>query len=457
MSKKFFMSLFAGLLTITVFAACEEQNASTQNISKSAYVPISGVQKSYSENMSDMQSDKRDLQKLHDLMFDNYGKMTISEFQNRVWKMIDTDEYRDYLEQLSKDEAFYQMRDSDEDAYFMFYILEPLTAEKWQSREYSGAAVSDFPNPSENASLEYVFKLNILEAGKVYVKDYVDVRKGVTNTMNDVLKNRTKEELRNRSFMETYIQTYIDDFLRYMQEPEISIEIEFAYFPLLTEGEEQPRAVLNENGENETRRYSSGTEEDYNSLLALKKPNYQNMMIADFNKALLDWANENHVRMERINEDTAYNDFQIALTAEELSFVKMTVFLSGMENGKEVQSIYTETQPSNPCYGEYLPQKTTNENGTAAWCSLHYQFSYSISDTETVTVGERDRQIEGTINSVHAFWNDTDIESILKMGESDIVGELEKIAAAYSTDNVTITTNKEQVHFECMDERGIML
>lgn len=454
MSKKFFMSLFAGLLTVTVFAACEKQNASTQNSSESAYVPISGAQKSYLENMSDMQSDKRDLQKLHDLRFDNYGKMTISEFQNKVWKMVDTDEYRDYLEQLSADEAFYQMKDSDDYAYFMFYILEPLTAENWRSREYSGAAVSDFSPPSDNASLEYVFKLNILDANKIYVKDYIDVRTGVTDTMNDVLKNRTKEELRNRSFMEADIQTYIDDFLRYMQTPEISIEIEFAYFPLSAEEEQYTKS--NNAEENEPRRYSNGTKEDYDSLLALKKPNYQNMMIADFNKALLDWANENHKRMERINEDTAYNDFQIALTAEELSFVKMTVFLSGMENGKEVQSIYTETQPSNPCYGEYLPQKTTNENGTAAWCSLYYQFSYSISDTETVTVGERDRQIEGMINSVHAFWNDTDIESILKMSESDIVGELEKIAAAYSTDNVIITTNEEQVHFERMDERGIM-
>lgn len=53
------------------------------------------------------------------------------------------------------------------------------------------------------------------------------------------------------------------------------------------------------------------TEEDYRSLLALKTPNYQNMSIADF------------------------------LTAEELSFVKLTVFLSGMENGKYVQSIYS--------------------------------------------------------------------------------------------------------------------
>lgn len=455
MSKKFFISLFAGLLTVTVFTACEKQSAATQNISASTYVPINLSQKSYSENISDMKSDKRDLQKLHDLMFDNYGNMTISDFQNKVWKMTDTAEYCDYLEKLSKDEEFYKMKDSNDSAYFMFYILEPLTAENWRSREYSGAAVSDFSPPSDNASLEYVFKLNILDADKIYVKDYDDLRTGLTNTMTDILKNRTIYELRNKSVMEAEIHAYIDDMLQYMQAPELSIEIEFAYFPLPAPEETQQSAAFND-GETEIRRYSNGTEEDYRSLIALKKPTYPNITIADFNKTLLEWANENHERMERINEDTTYNDFQIALTAEELSFVKMTVFLSGMENGKAVQGIYTETQPSDPCFGEYLPQKTTSEIGTATWCSLYYQFSYNISDAETVTVGERDRQIEGMINAVHTFWNDTDIESILKMNESDIVKKLEKIAETYSTDNVTITINSEQIHFECMDERGII-
>ncbi len=72
---------------------------------------------------------------------------------------------------------------------------------------------------------------------------------------------------------------------------------------------------------------------------------------------------------------------------------------------------------------------------------------------KAVTVGERDRQIESMINAIHAFWNNTDIEKLLKMSESDIVWELEKIAAEYSTSNVIIKIGNEQVHFECMDER----
>ena len=42
------------------------------------------------------------------------------------------------------------------------------------------------------------------------------------------------------------------------------------------------------------------------------------------------------------------------------------------------------------------------------------------------------------------------------MSESDILEKLKEIAETYSTDNVIITTNEEQVHFERMDERGIM-
>ena len=47
-----------------------------------------------------------------------------------------------------------------------------------------------------------------------------------------------------------------------------------------------------------------------------------------------------------------------------------------------------------------------------------------------------------------------DVESALKMSESDIVKKLEDIAATYTTDHITITINKEQIHFERMDERA---
>lgn len=402
---------------------------------------------------ADSSFQKRDYEKLLALQFDGYADMTVSEYQSRVWALTDTAEYRNLLERFSKDETLYQMKDSDETASFLFYILEPLTAENWQTRDYSGAAASAFPAPAENALLEYTVTLTILDADTVTVKDYNDTRLEVLDAMQDILKNRTKEELRNEAVMQEEIQVDADDILRHVPTEKIRAEIAYAYFPLSEAAEEPQSTGFDGFGRPETRRYANGTEEDYRSLLAFRTPDYPDRTLADFNMALLEWADEDYERMERIGEDTAWNDFQVNLSAEECSFVSFTVLLSGMENGKAVQKSYTGREAENPTYDEYLPQKTITENGKAAWCSLYYRFSYRISDPQNVTVGERDRCIAETINAVHRFWNGTDIEDLLQMNEQDIAAELQKIAEAHSSDDITISTGEERIHFERMDER----
>lgn len=385
-----------------------------------------------------------DDQKLLALRFDDYRHMTISEFQDRVWEMTDTPEYMELLERLLKSDALYRLRDSDETAWFLFSILEPLTAEGWRTWTYSGAVESDLP--AENARLEYDYTLTILAADRVMIKDYCDIRSSVQDVMRDILRNRTKEELQNETLMLTEIKAYIDELLPYLQTPEVRVAIEYAYFPLSAEDGDH----ANGTADAERRRLPYGTEEDYRALLTLKTPGYERMPLADFNRALLDWTNENSKRMERITEDTGWNDIRVALTDEELSFVKRTILLSGMENGKAIQSRYAGSLIS-PYYEEALP--TIGENGTA-WCDLYYRFSYEILDAENVTVGERDRQIAGMIDAVRAFWNGTELESLLKMSVSEIMRELERLAEAYSTDDLSITIHEEQVHFERMDERS---
>lgn len=450
MKKKIVSIILATLLTVHVLSGCSGQNNLQKSSKSSAGTPISMLVQG---DIPDNSFSQEDYQKLLDLQFDGYEDMTVSDYQSRVAKLTDTAEYRDLLERVSKSETLYELKDIDETATFLFYVLESLTGEKWKSRDYSGYATSGFPYPEDNAILEYVFTLTILNADTLTIREYNTTRLSVISGMQDIVSDKTKEELQNINSMMSTIQTDTDYLIKQLKTEKIDVSIDYAYFPLSAPDDNDENGYFEDT--REQRRYSNGTEEDYRSLLSLKTQNYQNMSLADFNNTLLAWANENHERMERIAEDTGWNDFQVALSDEELFFVKLTVFLSGMENGKAVQSIYTGTQPSNPYYTEELPQKITTENGTA-WCSLYYRFFYSISDSETVTVGERDRQIVDMINAVHAFWNDTDIESMLKMEESDIVAELQRIAAVYSTDNITIMINAEQVHFERMDERNML-
>ncbi len=206
--------------------------------------------------------------------------------------------------------------------------------------------------------------------------------------------------------------------------------------------------------EQESREYPNGTEEDYRSLLELKTADYQTRSVADFNMDLLEWANESYERMERINIDIAQQDFSVNLDSDELIFVALTTWLSGVENAKYVQSINTGRKEEDPGYNQYLPSKTAEENGYGAWCDLFYQFSYHIADKETLTVGERDYCIGSMMNGVQDFWNETDLEEMLSMTKDDVISKLKEIAEEYSNDDISITIYEDSVGFEKMDERN---
>lgn len=216
----------------------------------------------------------------------------------------------------------------------------------------------------------------------------------------------------------------------------------------------QNTTLYEQEEEQERREYPNGTEEDYRSLLDLKTADYQTRTVADFNMDLLEWANESYERMERINVDTAQQDFFVNLDSDELSFVALTAWLSGTENGKYVQSINTGRKEEDPVHNQYLPSKTAEENGYGAWCDLFYQFSYHIADKETLTVGERDYCVGNMMSEIQDFWNRTDIEEMLSITKDAIVSKLKEIAAEYSNNDITIIILEDSVNFEKMDERN---
>ena len=396
---------------------------------------------------------EEEFDKLLALRFDGYEDMSVSEFQNKVWELTDTEEYRDLLERFSQNTALYEQKDRNEIASFLFYTLEPLTAEKWQTRDFGGGIASDHPGASDNAMLEFVFSLTIQNADTLTVGEYNAARLGVAGGLRNIMHGKTKEQLRNHSFMQEAIDAEIEELNEQWNTDKLRISVEYSFLPLseLDAGEGRQENV--QQGQ-EHREYPNGTEEDYRSLLDLRTADYQSRPVADFNMDLLEWANESYERMERINIDTAQQDFSVNLDSDELSFVAITAWLSGVENGKYVQSINTGRKEEDPILNQYLPSKTAEENGYGAWCDLFYQFSYHIADKQTLTVGERDACISNMISEIQDFWNGTDIDEMLGMTEGDIVGKLKEIAAEYSNDNITIIIQEESVSFEKMDERG---
>ncbi len=390
--------------------------------------------------------------KLLALRFDGYEDMSVAEFQKKVWEASDTVESMALLERFSKDETLYAVKDSNEIASFLFYVLEPLAAETWQAREFGGYATTNY-NASDNAMLEYQLTMKILDANTLTVRQYNDARLGVVNAIPLLLQKMSVEQL--KTDQKEILQAEIDQIARTGSSDSLQLSIQFHFRPLSGIASDLPAndtAGTVTNGQ-EPRRNEYGTLEDYDSLLVLMTPNYAQMTVSDFNVALLEWANEDFDRAERISEDVSRNDYQVELTAEERSFVALTSTLSGEENSRMIQSLNTGKPEQNPWCGDDL-YKDTGDGAFLAWCNLWYQFPYHIADKGKLTVEERDRAVGGMTNAIQAFWDETPLDDLLKLTESDVVEKMVSWADEYSNDLITITIDENQVQFEGMDERS---
>ena len=318
--------------------------------------------------------------KLSALQFDGYEEMTVSEFQNKVWELTDTNEYRSLLERFFLDTALYEQKDSHALASFLFYTLEPLTAEKWQTREFRGDATTDDPSAVGHASLEFVYSLTVQNADTLTVGEYNAACLGVANGLQSILQDKTKEQLKSDSSMQKAIDSEIEELKEQWDTDDLQISVKYFFMPLSELDAGNGKQDNSLQGQ-ERRENPNSTEEDYRSLLQLKTTDYQSKSVADFNMELLEWADNNSERMARITDDVAYQDFSVDLSNDELSFVTLTTWLSRVENGKHVQSHDTGQAEEDPSYNQYLPLKTAGENGySSAWCNLYYQFSYHIAD-----------------------------------------------------------------------------
>ena len=385
------------------------------------------------------------------LRYKGYEAMTVAEFQKKVWHDTDTKEYMAVLEEFSQDEALYSLKDSNEISGFLFYTLEPLTAEKWQTRNYGDYVATSFSDAADNAALEYFINLTITDNTALTVKEYSIAVPGIKTALQNFLKEKTKEELQDEQGILDSLAIETDAFIKKYETDGLQITIDYTFLPLSPGNMEETLSQSAE--ETEPRQNPNGTEADYRSLLSLKTADYQTMTAADFNKALLAWANENFDSSERINEDVSRKDYGVSLTADEISFVSLTAYLSSVENAELVRSEYTGEPERDPAFAEMLPEKSDGLNGLSAWCDFYYQFSYHLTDKNAITVAERDRCVGGMLREVQRFWEETDLDELLKMDEAGVTARLKQTAEKYSNNLISITINEEQVQFEHMDER----
>ncbi|MCI8852760.1 MAG: M56 family metallopeptidase [Lachnospiraceae bacterium] len=504
---------------------------------------------------------REESQKLFDLWIEGYENMTVSDFQEQLWNMTDTNEYMELIDRFSFAELSWELpqgREADGlDAFieYFFHVFEPLCAEKWQSRDFGDFIMETREEHGDPGILEYVLTLEIRDRNVLTVGSYEAVPPAVHEALARFLGERTSEELRDEEQMEVllrqeweriweeldtepalslslswfYMPPSMDDAFLYSQisaevqdewknrlEPYLPLGLTYTYTEdgnggyvrMYYEGREvrgiwdeetgewisdhtglgryDADAVelmaVRENGrlsglreaapqeqkewdelrrENErasqeetfreealrrARETEHGTRQDYDSLLKLRVEGYDKLSLEEFNGKLLDWCNENPEGMERIAEDVFLEDYQVSLTEEEKEFVSRTFPLSREENYRMVTSWQTG-EPLKPAWvgsRKWVKQ----EESTGNWCTLYYQFSYEIPDQSRVTVGERDRLVGGMEKEIRRFWEDSSLQELLAMKEEQVAAYFQRLAEQYSTEQLVISIDEEQVQFE---------
>lgn len=215
--KKYLSLVLAALLIMGALAGCGEQGNTP--VPATSSTPVSAKD----ALPSDSTFTSVEHEKLLALRFDGYEEMTVAEFRDKVGAATNSKEYIDLFERLPKDTALQELKDTDEDAEFLFYIL-PLAGEDWKTRSYSGEVISSYTG--DKARLEYSFTLTILNPDAILVKDYNDSRLGVMSVMQDTLRNKTKDELRDEDAIRADVQFQIDYLLQSInQTAELSLSL----------------------------------------------------------------------------------------------------------------------------------------------------------------------------------------------------------------------------------------
>ncbi len=164
---------------------------------------------------------------------DDYESMTVSEYQEKIWKMTDTAEYIHLLDDFSK--TSWALEDSEKgEALWEFIeyfsgVLEPLTGDKWQLRQFSNSASSSFSEPEENGLLEYVITLKILQPKELTTAQYRDARLKAEEDLHTFIQKRTKEELADELLMTELIDREIGQIVSDVNSENLEISIEYGY------------------------------------------------------------------------------------------------------------------------------------------------------------------------------------------------------------------------------------
>ncbi len=144
-----------------------------------------------------------ELDRLASLWFEGYQDMTVAAYQEKMWAERDTPQDMELLDRYGQsnvkgsyfDDAS-ATREADDFHDYFYHVYEPLTAERWQQRQFSGAAHLD------GSIVEYICDLTILDRDILTVGEYEQSWRDAETGLQGVLEGYTAQQLADWDFMQ---------------------------------------------------------------------------------------------------------------------------------------------------------------------------------------------------------------------------------------------------------------
>lgn len=408
------IAIFEGMVLVFVIAIAFATSAMA--VSEKSY-----LKRLPFEDLSDDESDK-----LLALWFEGYESMTVADFQEKAWKLTDAREYMNLIEDFAKSGYVVQMEEGKEaDALneymdYFYHVFEPLTAEKWQEREFSGFATTNLePEDHAQVSWEYVISLKILQPDELKVGEYRDARLLAEEDMRNFLQSRTEAELSDQVYLQKAARETVSQIEKERSSKKLELSIEYALFPLEENLEDAVNAQVNQQWDETLAPYLKfgltyeyiPSEDNTGNGLRMYWEGYEVRGIFDEERGI--WISEH-------TGDGAYS-----ADAVELYVV--------YEKGKAV--------------GLRLADKEEQR----VWDTIRRDNRLSIEKSALSL--EREDLEEDFEAENREFWEGTNLENLLLM-EEDIAGRLQFLANKYSNDLLMIQIDEDMIHYQCKDERG---
>lgn len=376
------------------------------------------------------------------LRFDGYENLSISEYRTKAFDVIAQDEagYLSLIERVCADSEIQEARYTDENAYFIANILIPTVAEKWNTWRFSQSITGG------HYSAEYSICYTILNADNITMGKRNEAIRSILDCVQETLDSISAERLLDEAGTQAALDKKIKELVEKYTSDSFQIEAELLYRTDV----DAPSEITGENGAAE-QRGDVGTEADYQLLLFLKTDGYEKESVSDFLQGYVKLAQTPGFEdaYARVSRDISYNDTRVALTGDEMDFLKVTLeatsqeFIEKYQNGSGLSTL---------CYRieKQAGETVKGKNISVFELLIDYNITYSVLNDAKLTVGERDCALRAVKHGLENFVDGRTIDELAN-GKAELETEITKLEQQYSSNKMQVTINI--ISYQAFDQR----